>query len=65
MPAQERFRPHAEGMPRAARQHPTERREQQPVAGLEPRPASMPAQHRQLVTQHKDLQLLRALAAPE
>ena len=33
--------------------------------GLKPRPVGLPAQDRQLVTQHKDLQLLRPLAAPE
>ena len=60
-----RFRPDAEGVPRAERQHPTQRSKQEPVARLEARPASMPAQDRQLVTQHKDLQLLRALTAPE
>ncbi len=65
MPARERFRPHHECLPRTARQHPTERREQQPVAGLKPRPFRLPAQDQQLMTQHEDLQFLRALAAPE
>ena len=65
MPAQERFRPHHECLPRTARQHPTERREQQPVARLEARPVRLPTQDRQRVARHEDLQLFRALAAPE
>jgi hypothetical protein len=65
MPAQKRLRPHQERPPRATRQHPAERRENQPVPRRELRPPRLPPQNRQLVTQHEDLQFLRALAAPE
>jgi hypothetical protein len=65
MPAQQRFWPHQERLPRAARQHPAERRQEQPIARRELRPPHLPPQNRQLMPQHQDLQLLRAIAAPE
>jgi hypothetical protein len=65
MPAQQRLRSHRERPPRATRQHPAERGQEQPVARREPRSPDLPAQDRQLVAQHQDLKLLGALAAPE
>ena len=63
MPAQQRLRPDQEDAPRAARQHPAQRRKQQPVVRLEPRPADLPAQDRQLVPEHENLELLRPITA--
>jgi hypothetical protein len=65
MPAQQRLRSRQKRPPRTARQHPTERGEHEPVARLEPRPAHLSAQDRQLVSQHEDLEFLRAVAACE
>jgi len=65
MPAQQRLGPHHERLPRATRQHAAQPGEQQPVARRVQRPSNLPPQDRQLVPQHKDLELLRALAAPE
>jgi hypothetical protein len=63
MPAQKRLRPNEEGVPGAARQHATERGQQQPVVYLQSRPARLPAKNRQLVSEHEDLQLLRSITA--
>jgi hypothetical protein len=65
IPAQQRLRSDRERRPRATREHPAERSQQQPVARLEPRSPDLPPQDRQLVAQHQDLQLLGALPAPE
>jgi hypothetical protein len=65
MPAQERLRPDHERPPRPTRQHPAERSQQQPVIRRELRPPHLPPQDRQLVPQHQDLELLRALATRE
>jgi hypothetical protein len=55
MPAQERLRPHQESVPRAARQHPAQRRQQQSVVRLESRLPGLSAKDRQLVAEHKNL----------
>jgi hypothetical protein len=65
MPAQERLRPHQERLPGATRQHPAERSQEKPVTRGELRPLHLPPHDRELVPQNQDLQLLRALAAPE
>jgi hypothetical protein len=65
MPAQQRLRPHQERPPRATRQHPAECSQEKPVAWRELRPPHLPPQDRQLMPQHQDLKLLRALTAPE
>jgi hypothetical protein len=65
MPAQQRLRSHQERPPRATWQHPTERSQEKPVGWRELRPPHLPPQNRQLVPQHQDLELLRALAARE
>jgi hypothetical protein len=65
MPVQKRFRLHKEGIPGAARQHPAERRQQQPVVRLTPRLADLPAKDRQLVTEHENLEILGSVAAAE
>jgi hypothetical protein len=62
VPAQQRLRPHQESLPAAARQHPAQRRKQQPVVRLEPWPANLPAEDRQLVPKHENLELLVAIA---
>jgi len=65
MPVQQRLRLHEEGVPGAARQHPAERRQQQPVLGLDPRPVDLAPKNRQLVPEHENLQLLRSVAAAD
>jgi hypothetical protein len=65
MPAQKRLRPHSKDVPRPVRQHPAKRREQHPIVKLEARLSHLPAKNRQLVPEHKNLHLLRPLAAPD
>jgi hypothetical protein len=65
MPAKQRLRLDQERPPRSARQHPAQHGQQKPVARRELRPPHLPPQHRQLVPQHQDLELLCALAATE
>jgi hypothetical protein len=65
VPAQQRLWPHQEDVPRAARQRAAQRGEQQPVMQLEPRLADLPAQDRQFVPEHENLELLLAITAPE
>jgi hypothetical protein len=62
MPGEQRLRPHREGVPGTSRQHPAERRQQQPVVQLEPGPVGLAAKDRELVAKHENLQLLRAVA---
>jgi len=65
VPAQQRLRPHRERTPGTARQHSAERRQQHSIARLEPRPIDLAAKDRQLVAEHKDLELLRSVSSPE
>jgi hypothetical protein len=65
MPAQGRFRPHQERVPRAERQHPAERRQQHSVVRLESRLAGLPAKDRQLMSEHEDFQLLRSVVSSD
>jgi hypothetical protein len=61
MPAANRFGPYEDAAPPVARQSPGERREKCPVSWPAVRPSNLPAQHSQLVTQDKDLDLVRGL----
>jgi hypothetical protein len=65
MPAQQRLRPDEERVPGAARQHPAEGRQQQPVVGLDARPVDLAAKDRQLVAEHENLQLLGSVSASD
>jgi hypothetical protein len=65
VPAQQRLRLHQEGAPRAARQHPAQRRQQHSVVWLEPRPVDLPAKDRKLVAEQENLELLRSIAASD
>jgi hypothetical protein len=65
MPVQERLGSHEEGVPGTARQHPAERRQEQPVVGLDPGPTYLAAKNRQLVAEHEDLELLGSITAAE
>jgi hypothetical protein len=47
------------------RQHPAQRRKQQPVVRLELRPADLPAKNRQLMPEHESLELLRSVTPSE
>src|SRR5438067_1897823 len=65
MPGEQRLRLNEECVPAAARQHPAEGGEQQPVVRLKPRPVDLAAKDRDLVAEDKDLELLRSVAAAE
>jgi hypothetical protein len=65
MPAEECLRAHRENVPTAARQHPAQRCKQQPVVRLKPRLADLPAEDRQLMAEHENLELLLTIAAGE
>jgi hypothetical protein len=59
VPAQQRPRTDRESRPGPTRQRPTQRSQEQPVRLSQLRPPPLPAQDRELVPQHQDLQLLR------
>ena len=59
VPAQQRSRTDRESRPRPARHRATQRRQEQPIRLSQLLPPRLPAQDRELVPQHKDLQLLR------
>ena len=65
MPVQERLRPHHEDVPAPSRQRLARRRKQEPVVRPESWLADLSAKDRQLVSEHKDLQLLRSVTSPE
>jgi hypothetical protein len=65
MRAQERVWPYQKGVPAPPRQRPAQRRKQHPVLRPEPRLTDLPAKDRQLVPEHKNLQLLRTITAPD
>jgi hypothetical protein len=58
VPAQQRLRPDEEAGPAAPGQDAADRGEQRPVGGLELGPRRLAAQHRELVAQDEDFQLL-------
>jgi putative transposase len=49
--------------PSCSRHRATERGEQRPISAARPRPTSLPAQHRRLMAQEQDLELVRATRA--
>jgi hypothetical protein len=61
MPAQQRRRRHEERRPRRTRKRATERSKQSAITRVKPRTCDLALQHLQLVAQHEDLDLLRAL----
>ena len=65
MPGKQRLRPHRERGPGAARKHPAERRQQDPVVRFEARPRDLAAENRQLVAEHEDLEFLGSITAAE
>ena len=58
VPAEERCRGDEEGDPSIPSDHPTGRREEDPVDGLEMRSARRPLQHPELVAKDQDLEVL-------
>jgi hypothetical protein len=59
VPAQQRRRAHRKTRPGASRQRPRKRREDRSIDGTDPHSSGRPAQDRQLVPEHQDLELLR------
>ena len=55
MSAQQRLRPHRGLALAEERRDPAERRQHEPVAGLEPRPTRLPTENRQLVPPNENL----------
>ena len=62
VPAQQRRRSHDSRPQHLARQHPCERGQQKPVPRLQPRTTHLPTQHRNLMPQHQQLEILPRLA---
>ena len=52
-----------EARPAPSRQCPADRREQRTVGGFQPRTLDLTTQHRELMAEHQDLQILGGLAA--
>src|SRR6185437_6488266 len=65
VPRQQGLRPHREGVPGTARQHPAKRCQQQTVVWLKPRPLDLAAKDRELVAEHENLQILLAVSATD
>jgi len=65
VPAQQRLRLHEEARPADSWQCPADRREQDTVGGFQPRMWDLTAQHRELVAEHQDLQILSGIATGE
>ncbi len=63
MPPEEGRRSDEEGDPAVARDHPTRRREEDPVDGPEPRWAARPLEHSELVTEDEDLEVLGSVVS--
>jgi hypothetical protein len=61
VPATNRFGPYEDAAPPVARQQPGQCREEDPISGPAVRPSNLPPQHRQLVPQDKNLDLVRGL----
>jgi hypothetical protein len=62
VPAQQRRGSHDSRPQELARQHPCQRSEHEAILRLQPRTNHLPAQHRYLVSQHKQFDVLRRLA---
>jgi hypothetical protein len=65
VPAQQRRRTHRQARPRTSRQCARERSQDRPVDGPKLHSARLPAQDRQLMPEHQDLELLRALRSAQ
>ena len=63
VPAQQRRRSHEERVPRAAAQHPRQRGEKDSIGTVKIWSVNLTAQHRDLVTQHQDLDLRGSVTA--
>ena len=61
VPTTDRFGPYEDAAPPLARQQPSKRCEEGSISRSAVRPSNLPAQHRQLVPQDKDLNLVRGL----
>jgi len=61
VPAKQRRRADRQARPRTLRQSPRKRGEDRSIDRTEPRSLRLPAQDRQLMPEHQDLELLRAL----
>ena len=61
VPTTDRFGPDEDAAPPVARQQPGERGQEDSISRPAVRPSNLPAQHRELVTQEKDLNLVRGL----
>jgi hypothetical protein len=65
MPAQQRVRSDRKARPSESRQRATQRRQKRTIAARQLRPSGLPAEDRELVAQHKDLQLVRTAWPPQ
>jgi hypothetical protein len=65
VPAQQRRRSHEEAAPRRSRQHPRQRGQQDPISIAQVRSGHLTTQHRHLVAQRDDLDLLGTVTAHE
>ena len=65
MPTQQRLRPHRKARPGRSRKRPTQRGQERAISPRQPRPTRLTPQHRHLVPQHQDLQLLRPTRPPQ
>ena len=66
MPTQDRVRSDEEDRPAVTAEHASERGEDRSVDGFEAGPGDLALQHRELVAQHEDLDILGTLtAAPQ
>jgi hypothetical protein len=63
VPAQDRVRSKKEDRPAVATEHTRERGEQSTVVWFEKRTGDLASQHRELMTQHEDLDILRTIPA--
>jgi hypothetical protein len=61
VPAADGLRPDEQGGPSLPRQEATERRDERSVRRLEPRPGHLSTEHSELMSQHHQLDLVRAL----
>jgi hypothetical protein len=61
MPAQKGLRCHDPHAQQITREHPRQRGQHEPVPRLQPRTSHLPTQHRYLMTQHQQLNILRRL----
>jgi hypothetical protein len=61
VPATNRLRPHEQTAPPVTRKHPGQRGEDHPIPGSATRSRHLSPQHRQLVTQNQDFNLVRGL----